>query len=312
MKNIYVMIFLMLILITGCAGTTSRKIVETNVKEGTKGIEMSFFDGTPPNTVFEASDFLISAQISNQGATDVTAGYLTISTEKEYMGLIDWKSSIISSSTPENAMFAIQGKSQSNPAGDSSVITIRAKTLTIDPQSETHTSTIVMTACYPYKTTFSTDVCVDPDMYTMKAERKACVVKLIGLSSQGGPVAVTRIEPQMLIGDDGLVRPQFTLYLRNEGNGAVFDINSMETVCSSASLRKEDVNFVQVKAKLSDKTLTCKPTSIHLKDTDNMVRCSSENGYTGGSNSFVAPLVVEISYGYSFSITKEIIIRRVK
>jgi hypothetical protein len=68
---------------------------------------------------------------------------------------------------------------------------------------------------------------------------------------------------------------------------------------------------VQIGAKLSDKQLTCKPNPVHLGKGENMVRCSLDSGYDRGGASFVSQLIIEMQYSYAFSISKNVVIKRI-
>lgn len=313
-KELALLMVGILLIVSGCTGGSTRPTlnVNYNYRQGPKGVEIMLADNAPPDMLYEQTDFLIGVDVSNEGAYNVKGGFLSLGIEDDYMKMIDWNGWIVTSSNRQEKTisFDIRGKSIDNPEGEKSRVTVRAKTLSVGEQAETHTSLVLLTVCYPYGTLLSQEVCIDPDVFSTRKVKKVCEVQPISLSSQGAPVAVTRIEPVMLVGDDERVRPQFTIYVRNVGNGRVFDFNSVQDACSSASLNKENINYVDVTAKLADRQLECKPKPIHLGIGENMVRCSYEGGYDKGSATFISPLIIEIRYAYAFTVSKNVVIRK--
>jgi hypothetical protein len=314
MSNKIVFMIILFVVISGCGSSSSpRDVIEYDFREGTSGLEMEFVENAPPKELYESSDFLIGFDVANMGANDIADGVFVLGIEDEYMEVRDWKGYIIRNRNPfeKNAQFDLEGKSQNIPEGGKSRVTVRAKSRLLEPQSETHTSYVLLTSCYPYQTNLVQEVCIDPDVYQIKKANKVCEVADISLSSQGAPVAVTKIQPVMLqSADDETVRPQFTIHLKNVGNGEVFDVNSVHDACSSSSLERKDINYVHVTARLADKSLKCEPQPVHLHNKENSVRCILESGFGMGGSTFISPLVVELSYGYAFTISKEVVIRR--
>ncbi|MFH1510475.1 MAG: hypothetical protein ABIF10_02190 [Candidatus Woesearchaeota archaeon] len=302
-----------LIILVGCGTKDTRNIIEYQFREGTKGLEMQLLQNSPPPKVYENSDILISAEISNLGAYDIENSYLALGIEDEYMEVRDWNGYIIKEkgTGSKRNTFGIQGKSQLMPEGQKSAITIRAKTRTLEQQTETHTSVVALTACYKYKTILEQEVCIDPDVYNLRNEKKVCTVTPISLSSQGAPVAVVKIEPLMLDSEDSQqARPQFMIYIRNVGNGEVYSQSIMEDACGSSAISKDNINMVSIKANVAGRGLQCTPQQVHLKDKEGIVKCSMEQGVSKAGNAFSSPLVVEIDYGYSFTVSRSVEIRR--
>jgi hypothetical protein len=311
----WILAVLVVMLIAGCGRKDARDSIDYDFRQGTKGLEMSFVESSPPNELYESSEFLISADVANEGAYDITEGIFALGLEDDYMEIRDWNGHIImpQSAFQKKTSFDILGKSQNLPDGEKSLITVRARTKILESQTEVHTSQVLLTACYPYKTILVQEVCIDPDVYKTKRQKNVCESLRLDLTDQGGPVAVTRVEPAMLASEgSNSVRAQFTIYIRNVGNGEVFDLNSVEEACSSSQISRENLNAVRVSAKVSDRTLQCTPQPLHLNKKEGIVRCLLESGFAVGSSAFVSPLVVELSYGYSFTISKSVIIRRLK
>jgi len=220
----------------------------------------------------------------------------------------------------------ISGKQIFNPNGDEDFIGITAWTKKIGGQSETKPTTIFATACYPYKTILDASVCIDTDVTGQRRGQKSCKIKDIDFGDgQGAPVAITKIETKMLPQEDeGKVKPHFIIYLKNAGDGQVIKNAAIETACSNKPLSYRDFNVLNIMATLSGVELDCNPdesigpgaTEARLRDKEDMIRCTYEGkdgsiGIDANLDAYTAPLKIVLDYGYTFTISKDIIIEKV-
>ena len=139
---------------------------------------------------------------------------------------------------------------------------------------------------------------------------------------QGAPVAVTKVETRMLPQeDDKKVKPHFIIHVKNAGNGEVIDPSKIEVACKSEALDYKDFNTIIVSASLSGTPLRCSedigavpgPVTVRLRDKEDLIRCTydKDNGIDAGLDAYIAPLKVELDYGYTFTISKNIIIEKI-
>ena len=308
-KLIFVFIAVSLLLIAGCMGGTKKKgpITDVDIRKGTQGLTMSFTKNAPPERVFEDTAFPMALEVNNKGAENVVDWELVFGFETAYVGGGDGSLNL-----------EIDGKSIFNPKGDEDLITINAKAKTIGAQSETQSSTILATACYPYKTILGTSVCIDTDIYGTKRGEKACsVTDLTFGEGQGAPVAVTKVETRMLPQADDTVKPLFLIHIKNRGNGEVVKLSKVENVCTGEQLDYTDFNTILISASLSGKFLDCRTkeegsqeqTEIRLREKEDLVRCTGD--VVELEYAYVSPLKVELRYGYTFTISKDIIIEKI-
>ena len=222
--------------------------------------------------------------------------------------------------TGELCRIEIKGKSIYSPVGDEEFIQVNPQAKKISAQSETHPSTIFATACYPYNTTLGTSVCIDTDIIDEVKGKKACNVKDLTFSEgQGAPVAITKIETRMLPQDDNKVKPHFIIFIENKGNGEVVNSSKLNLSCSSSGLNYTDFNTLTITASLPQGDLKCSedpteppgPTAVRLREKEDIVRCTLEDGVDIGRDAYTAPLKIELNYGYTFTISKDIIIEKV-
>ena len=325
-------------------------ITDVDIRKGTEGLLMEFLPNAPPANVFEDGSFPISLKLKNAGAFDIVdntetkevieKSIIVLGFEKAYVGIKQGE---------ERQEFSIKGKSVFNPLGDEEFISINAGAKKIGGQSETHPSAIFATACYPYQTILGASVCIDPDVLGQNKGLKACAVKDLDFEDgQGAPVAVTKIETRMLPQDGAKIKPHFIIHVKNTGNGQVIkngktkpeDRNTViEKACSNEPLNYKDFNTLKVKAILSGAELDCDPAAgiqktaeVRLREKEDMIRCTYEgadlNGdgvidnklidgkrdieaISTGIDAYVTPLKIELDYGYTFTISKNIIIEKV-
>ncbi len=288
---------LFLLAIAGCTQNgDDAPITDIDVRQGTDGITMEFTENAPPEMVFENSDFSVGIDLKNKGASDINNGYLVFGFEEAY----------VSTAGSDKVTFSIKGKSMYNPEGDEELIKVTATAGGVGEQSETHPAVISATVCYPYKTIFGSDVCIDTDIYREEIGRMGCSVEdLTFPGGQGAPVAVTKVKTKMLP-DNKL---QFLIHIENKGNGGVISSDKVEDVCSSKPLKPEDFNKIKISASLLGKSLECGDGTIRLKDGGARVECKSSTSITD-PDAYTTPLGIILEYGYTSSISTGIVMEK--
>ena len=211
----------------------------------------------------------------------------------------------------------LNGRSVGTPQGNSWLVSFSAKSKTLDLLSVQHTSPVILTACYGYTTELAQDVCIDPDISSMSQQDKVCTVQDISLADQGAPVAIIRIETKMLPKGD-YSAPQFLIYVQNKGDGEVLARNRLQYACSAAKLGREDWNRVYLSDfsfstyKLGE-NIECTPNPLRLTGTDDYFRCTvTDSELERSFPAFVSQLFVKLDYGYMKSITKNVIVEKVR
>lgn len=333
-KIIIILMILLFIFVFGCKGVKkdyTPTITSKDIYIGKDGLEMEFFENTP-SEIFENSVLPISLHLSNEGAYDITNGYLSISLEKDYMELNEESLKSINRKAnfqdPQHIKFDLKGKTIEHPKGENEIITFTINTKDLaktDPQSETHTSLISITSCYKYQTKAVETACIDADIYGFKARgKKPCEVKTLTLNSQGAPVAVTKVESEMLPSKDNpsVIKPRFTITVKNLGNGEVLKSEKVEAACSSEPINYTEWNNINVKAYISsigeENKLDCDVIkegtkddgTIILKQKEDIIKCSYEEGYDEKKGAFSSPLYIILDYGYTNTISKEVKIKK--
>jgi hypothetical protein len=248
--------------------------------------------------------------------------------ERDYVSDINWEfveGTLEKTELEETASFSLEGKKFTNPTGNEEFVSIDVKSRGIEAQSETHTSVILATACYKYKTEFGGNVCVDTDIFNLRPIKKVCQIKdLTFTAGQGAPVAVTKVETQILPDEtSNNIRPQFLIHVENKGNGEVVHKQRYGQVCSKFDRVEgeelyEDFNVVFVNAFLSEKQLDCSLADegdegrVKLKDKKAVARCvlSQENAIDSNKDAYISTLRVELDYGYTETISAQTTIEK--
>jgi len=320
MEKYYAII--LLILIIGCGGPKEEDypITDKDFKKGTAGLEFEFYESGPPSNVFEEEEFEIVADIWNKGAYTTNMVYLTTIVENDYMELTgEPKTQVVPTDVEK-----LQGRSVSFPEGTSTHFSVKAKAKKLDLLSVQHTSPVILTACYNYMTEVAEDVCIDPDPNS-KAN-KVCEIQDITMADQGAPIAITKIETKVLP-DGDQVSLQFVLHIENKGDGEVVEFNRLKEACSSSSMGLKDWNHVYLKnfkfsntqyeydfTKDSNK-IECAPNPLRLITNKDYIRCTIKNSnlpdtmkLSKNSPSYISQAYINLAYGYTHSISKNVVI----
>lgn len=317
----------MILIISGCIdfyGTERQR--GSSLYKGTKGIEFEFLSKAPPKRVFENQIFDIILRIENEGTYDVKAdgetyeGILVITPESGYVDFLEEENikrgsgRFVKYISEGQSRFNLQGRSIIYSKGEDSLVYNRLRTRELSSLSQLHNSNVFATICYPYQTKLSTDVCIDTDIHNLQPVDKACESKELTYSGgQGAPVAITKIITSIDPLEEDKNEVTFTIYAENRGNGEVTKASEYRQACTSGLLASESTiglnrffNLIKVSAKLSNnlEELRCGPQSsgeMVLTGKKGYIKCKAE---IEGDRAYTAPLIIEMDYGYTATISK--------
>ena len=343
-----ILLLILLSLLLGCNSKGARSAQQLpDVHSGTMGLEMGFLKNTPPKLVFEQSSFPIILRIRNLGASAIPnpenpfigdkQAILSLGLETDYIQALSVEEGgrVVSTNPSDplsnEAQFSIEGKSLINLKGDEEVISYTVTPARIDPQSETHQSLAIATLCYPYQTELVSTVCIDPDPSNIRLLKKSCKAEDLSFpSGQGAPVAIAKVEVQMLPNQQGTIRPQFLVTVENRGKGDVTKIGSYDSICRgrSGTATIRDLNGVKMEAYLSGQALECylrdeglkidggqKDEYVRLVGKSDVVRCTyptkAPQQILQSTETYTAPLRILLTYGYTQSESIEYTIKKI-
>lgn len=162
---------------------------------GTNGVIFEFSTNSPPRTIFEGSPVFVSLDLWNQGAYDITEdSVIQLSYDPLHFQKDDGSSSGIIFQE-----FQIRGRGNVFPNGERRFVGItNLNSNSIEGQFSDRRTTMTATLCYPYKTYFSDTFCIDADFFAQEQNPVCRSGRPSTYSGQGAPVAVTRVESQMI------------------------------------------------------------------------------------------------------------------
>jgi hypothetical protein len=306
----YMLLIALMFLITSCngggfGGSDDEPEINKEIYKGTEGVILDFFD-LLPNDALEKEELNFAVKIENKGVYPVTNAKLIITLEKGFIGVLNKGTHIFVQEDIE-----LDGKDFFVDFDDFIVEEVAIKINDLDELSAYHDSFIFTNFCYDYHNTLYADVCIDTDPYNLNAIEKPCQggETLNFGSGQGGPVTVERIETRMFVENDN-VRPQFKIYLANRGQGTVIKKNTIDQVCNNVELGQEIYNTIELTAlefsKYNLNDFNCIPEELNLRRDQEFFVCTLKQGIPKTISTFKTPLQLELDYGYTESLTKEI------
>lgn len=303
MKTKIFCIILALIILTSCQYLPTRKeqIAIPEVHTGTQGIALEFLTDLPPSELYENNYFEILLKISNKGASEVKRGMLVLGIEEQQI-IIEGE---------KDHKFDLKGKSTFNPEGDFEITQFRGKVRQLIPEISQHSTFITATACYPYKTEATAIVCIDTDIADVMRTKPCKPAKKTYSGGQGAPIAVKTVEPKMMTHTDPeKIKPEFLITIQNAGTGKAMATDKIYDACTGTPLGQDKWDAVEIKAMLSDQQLNCRPEKIKISQADTVIICSLEEGIDKYLGTYMAPLSIELEYGYLNKILKSINIKK--
>lgn len=284
--------------------------------EGTEGLLFNFMPNSPPAriTVGSAGDtFSIAVQARNGGAFSKDRSV----EGKLFLGGYDRNIVEIADSSQVIETKFLEKRDAVNPKGGLDLFEFEGKINAQNLLAESYNFNLLATACYNYETKAGPSVCIDPRPYETGVE-KACAVGPISLSSQGAPIAITKIEEEVLAEEI-----QFRITIENVGGGRAINKGSADD-CNPFDNKvdlRQNIDFVYLEVgypKLgSDATwLECRPknddNSIRLIEGEGFIICKwkkpeamKENDY-GLKQGYTTPLIINLNYLYMSSIQQPV------
>lgn len=300
---------LLLIILAGCTFSRSPQVTEINVHTGTKGVTAKFLEQSPPPITYENTATSISYQLANEGASNVEDGVVSIGVEDDFVKL----------EGERIRYFTLEGKSVVNPIGEQQIQSVQLRTKELPPQTETAATTIALNVCHSYTTDAELTMCVDTDVFG-RVKTKACKAAPMSLGSQGAPVSVTRVEPTYTPHTDGTrIQAAYLITIKNVGGGQLFEAGKSLEACTPQGLGTGSWNVASVRAYLGDQQLDCSPKRpnsasgdgyLQLVQNEDFVRCEVTGGIPKTAGTYTSTMSVQVTYGYTYTLTKQMQIKR--
>jgi hypothetical protein len=316
-----IVLLLVCMVLTAC-GPSQPKTRE--LYRGTEGIKLSFPDRNNLQ-LFEGEEFSVAVRLENDGTSDVnetSRGFVSVVYDPSLF--IFQQASAYNTVTLNRddttlsplVSFTARGRSEYIEQGDVEYAEFVFKSHELSGNRDKADATLTFTACYEYTTTFINTICVDRDLYNTRLSQ-TCVGTPITDSSQGAPVAVTKVEPsylrKQLDSGESVVRPQFKVTLSNVGGGNPLYSASKraEEICEMSGFQRDEFGKVQVRAFLNNIELKCGPSSnnydgiVKFDRNQAQILCVLEDNIEAGAN-YATPIIIKARYFYINSITAQL------
>lgn len=333
---VFALFLVLLISISACGKKDVKKAIE-DIRTGSEGISVSFLPNNPPATIHvEKADlsFDIFVELNNKGAypqpDEIATKKLEIKVylggyDRNILGGVAQNQNIIAEIPDMNRLpTSLIGKSLVNLNGGSDIVTFKGNVKFNQLNVEKYEPTLLATICYKYYTEAGPSVCIDPDPYSTVTQKKVCEVQDTSLSSQGAPIAVTRIDEEAF-----QEKTQFKLTIKNVGGGDVLREDAIQKdKCNpfgTDKIKREDVDKVKLEnVKIGDKDLLCSPFAegdvegkngiIRLVNGEGYIICKLEktmdNSYKSSGTSYTTPIKITLSYGYRTTAQRTLQIKK--
>ncbi|MCF7798681.1 hypothetical protein K9M74_02150 [Candidatus Woesearchaeota archaeon] len=332
MKRLLLLLLVLILFLASCTSgpVFDRRSSFTQVDyfTGKEGLSISFLEQAPPDKVFEGAPLDVQLLVENKGSFDITDDYMaSFHLTFDTLEMLRQTTSAQDSIKPVTTQLQIHGKSTAYPEGElyylfsedneqyydrygGSVVTFNAKPIVAN--FEKNQATFYATACYPYKTFFSDDVCIDTDPQNVDVRQKVCEAEDKSYSKgQGAPVAITAIETNM-VPRGTYVLPQFVVHIEHYGDGIVSDF-IIDTNGACKEITSTAVNTFKIDARLGNDSLACYPEVVRFRDGEAETVCKLEtNSIDLVSTNYLSSLVIELSYLYTETISKDLIVERIR
>jgi hypothetical protein len=307
-KVFMILLFLGILFLSGCNLKAKGGDIYTNYHTGKEGLVLEFVPQAPPFLMYDGETFQIHATLSNKGAFTLN-GSLASKIDLKYDSQ---QSSIIKNLENNNYLSQLEGKGYVYPDGNYDTIMLgRGTTNEIKGNFETSKTSLFAEVCYPYKTEFVKQVCVDTDIGDRGLRKQVCSAETMTFSDgQGAPVAITKIEPKM-IPYGNFVEPQFTITVENVAKGIAKEWKLQSEGDLSVCSGDARLNVLTMNAKMSGEDLICEPKEIILKGGVGTATCRFDtNEITLSTSNFLTTLEIELQYTYSQMYSKPFTVQR--
>ena len=213
MKRILLVIVVCTLLLIGC---TSRSGIDQpfayDFKKGYNGVEATQLPQYPPERIIEGGSFTIGLEIANRGAYDAGRGEISIVGLNPVFNPLEQDIETLRS---------LKGKGITSPDGEFYVQEFHGRNVFVPLGAEEYLAKFLVLAEYDYQTVLNTDVCINPAILRLDAQKDNCQVQeKMSFSGQGAPIAITSVEEIVSTRDRGIYG-QFTFIIEDKGNGEV-------------------------------------------------------------------------------------------
>ena len=313
MKIRIIFLFLLVILLVGCRGTSRSEEGYVDFRRGTQGLEMRFLERSPPHYVYEGDFLPITLELFNRGASEITQGEIYITGFDPNIIHNNPGADVIVGNLPAPGtpyLFQMfDKKTQFNREGGYKLLEFNSGRLELPLGTHKYNIPLTVYACYDYETIASTEICMDPEPHRSYHD-KPCVTRNVGMGGgQGAPVAVTNVELTNMRN-----QMRITFNIQNVGSGlsggTIIDLQRMQQGACPTGFGPADIDVVYLEnVKVGNQVITssCAPSG-RIKLVNGFGRVSCTAAIPAGT-AYKTPLEITLYYGYRSHIKRNVEIR---
>jgi hypothetical protein len=304
--SLYVLLFYIMFFLVSCV-VPEENVPNDDYRKGTNGIVVNFMSGILGDKVYTNQDLEVVAEIRNLGAFNEPKGKIYLYGFDASFIPFDSRSSDSSGQLNyvEKDIPKVMGIGPFLKTGGYDKVSFIALKDSIKIPSKNYNLVFTLNTCFNYKTVLSPTVCILPDSSIMGSST-VCRPSTITLSSQAAPVAVTKVESQ-IIGTNNI----FYITIENVGNGRVISNNQTSYNKCPFNLNHEDYDLVDYKVLIENlPEAECNPKGkVKLYNNKARLECrfsTVDNNVLLVSSSYTTPLQIELDYNYVISTNKKV------
>ena len=307
-----------LFFIVGCGGGGDEiSLKDTPFIGGSKGLELKFLDGAPPDEITDVSfPFQAVVSIKNVGEHDIAKNQVRV----DLSGILasDFGSAAITNIQPADDPSSRKKDSEGN-------IIEAVETFATIPQAGSNLQlgsgkilgntkfTFRADVCYQYETNAIGSVCVLSNMIDIDNDAICSPKGSRPISSSGSPIRVTSFR-QSIVGEHKI---QFSFDIAHSGTGNIFQQELAATGCpKDASSKRTRENRVKVTVNTGiSGTLTCVgigtgtgsvSSNVVLSDGKRTITCTQDVP----ASDFERNVDIKLEFNYHDSIDKEVLAKK--
>jgi len=247
---------------------------------GDDALYINFVGNNPPDRIFQSREFDIALILQNYGEYQVSAEDVSIKLNgAAQLGVICDEDDVCNNikTNAEDLSPIVKSESGYIPGGVDYIQYNNLKYTGRNVLTEESPLAISVEACYPYKTTAISELCI-----TRSTESPICnFLEEKEVQNSGAPIHIKSVEQQGNFNQEGMIYSQVRIDFKEDGIGDVHDINANCDNLSSYNLAKVTIESLSLGNDVWDTEEKCIQTSeigCHRYD-DNETICEASEVY---------------------------------
>ena len=303
-KSVIVVLLITLLLVVSCqprvpSGEEPRdtSAILKQVQSGTEGVTVKTLQNYPPRIIYDQNELVAILEVKNRGNFDLDP-------QDCFVQITGFDRNIITGDFDEprscsDSLSELEGKNVYNLEGGFNQLEFYSSNVDLPDNVFEYNPTLNFVTCYKYQTKASPSACIDPMLYQISSEQKACDYRK-GIStggSQGAPVSVSTVRSDMVT-SKSKSKAVFEIDITNSNKGRVLSSETDIRNCGENRFSYTDMDKVAYNVELSGGSLiNCNPGDgfVRLSNNRGKIVCTFE---VAEASAFETPLIITLDYNY--------------